>query len=60
LRICTVYGTRKETTQRETAESSLTGTQEKEKTKINKRITKRKTKTTQKTKDSSSERGQSQ
>jgi hypothetical protein len=32
-RICTVYGTHKEITQWETAESSLIGTQEKEKNK---------------------------
>jgi hypothetical protein len=57
LKICTIYGTHKETIQRETIESSLIGMQEKEKTKINKRITKRKTKTTQKTKDSNSQRG---
>jgi hypothetical protein len=60
LRICTVYGTHKETTQQETAESSLIDTQEKEKIRINKRITRRKTKTTQKTKDSSSQREQLQ
>jgi hypothetical protein len=42
LRICTVYGTRKEITQRETAEFSSIGTHEKKKTKINKRITKKK------------------
>jgi hypothetical protein len=41
LKICTVYGTHKETTQRETAESSLIGTQGKEKTKISKRIIKK-------------------
>jgi hypothetical protein len=33
LRICIIYGTRKETTQHEIAESSLIGTQEKEKNK---------------------------
>jgi hypothetical protein len=33
LRICIVYDTRKETTQQEIAESSLIGTQEKEKNK---------------------------
>jgi hypothetical protein len=59
LKIYTVYGTHKETTQRETAESSLIDTQEKEKIKINKRITKRKTKITHKTKDSNSQRGRS-
>jgi proline racemase len=45
-RICTVYGTHKETAQQETAESSLIGTQEKKKIRINKRITRRKMKTT--------------
>jgi hypothetical protein len=60
LRTCTVYGTHKETTLQETAEFSLIGTQEKEKTRINKRITRRKTKTTRKTKDSSSQKGQLQ
>jgi hypothetical protein len=33
LRICIAYGTRKETTQQETASSSLIGKQEKEKNK---------------------------
>jgi hypothetical protein len=42
LRICIVFGTRKETTQQEIAESSLIGTQEKEKTRIKKRITRKK------------------
>jgi hypothetical protein len=56
LRICIVYGTHKKTTQQEIAESSLIGTQEREKTRIKKRITRRKTKTTQKTKVSSSQR----
>jgi hypothetical protein len=55
-RICTVYGTHKEITQRETAESSLIGMQKKKKTRINKRTTRRKTKTTRKTKDSNSQR----
>jgi hypothetical protein len=54
LRICIAYGNRKVTTQQEIVESSLIGTQEKEKTRIKKWITRRKTKTTQKTKDSSS------
>jgi hypothetical protein len=39
LRICTVYGTHKETTQQKTAQSSLIGTQENEKIRIKKRIT---------------------
>jgi hypothetical protein len=56
LRICIVYGTRKEITQQEIAKYSLIGMQEKEKTRIKKRITKRKTKTTQKIKVSSSQR----
>jgi hypothetical protein len=58
--MCTVYGTHKETTQHETTESSLIGTQEEEKTRINKKITRRKTKTTRKTKDSSRQREQLQ
>jgi hypothetical protein len=58
LRICIVYGTCKETTQQEIAESSLIGMQEKEKTRIRKRITRRKMKTTRKTKVSNSQRKQ--
>jgi hypothetical protein len=46
--------------QQEITESSLIGTQEKEKVRINKRITRRKTKTTWKTEDSNSKREQLQ
>jgi hypothetical protein len=56
LRICIVYGTRKETTQQKIAKSSLIGMQEKEKTRIKKRITRRKTKITRKIKVSNSRR----
>jgi hypothetical protein len=56
LRICIVFGTRKETTQQEIIESSLIGTQEKEKNKKKNKITRRKTKTTRTTKDSSSQK----
>jgi hypothetical protein len=55
LRICIVFGTRKETTQQEITESSLIGMQEK-KIKIKKRITRKKMKTTWKIKVSSSQR----
>jgi hypothetical protein len=60
LRIFIVFGTRKGTTQQEIAESSLIGMQEKEKTKIKKRITRRKTKRTRNTKVSNSRREQLQ
>jgi hypothetical protein len=56
LRICIVYGTRKETTQQEITESSLIGMQKRKKTRIKKRITRRKTKPTRKTKVSNSQR----
>jgi hypothetical protein len=58
LRICIVYGTRKETTQQEIDESSLISMQEKEKIRIKKRITRRKTKTTQEKKVSNNRREQ--
>jgi hypothetical protein len=54
LRICIVYGTRKETTQQEITESSLIGTQEEEKNKEKEEDNKKKDEDNTKDKSSSS------
>jgi hypothetical protein len=57
LRICIVYGTRKETTQQEIAESSLIGMQEKEKNKDKEEDNKKKDEDSMKDKDFQQSKG---